>query len=317
MPTTLRKLLPAARSPDRARRDPQCLRRQRGRALRSATTTETEATSDRRRPRPGRGRGERPGVPRGRRVRGRPLPSGRLRRRAGGDAQLHDLRRRRASRAASPPRRPRGSQYTGEIEGPDGPSSLGGSSSEGSITDPASVEESLNETLSDEAGEPTADCPDAPEGDSLECEVSGDGVTGTLTATPIGGFEWEGQIETPDGTRAISGQRASLSSPLSQSSHGFKAPGERRRGPHRWGRTRCRADDDEDGNGQSRGHDGADRPRRRGRRRPRARRRATREGRRRAQDDRARSRRSPSSPTSTSTTPSRSRRSTPAPTASA
>jgi hypothetical protein len=98
-----------------------------------------------------------------------------------------------------------GFEYTGEIEGPDGPSSLGGSTSEGSITDPASVEDSLNETLSDEAGGPTADCPDTPEGDSLECEVSGDDVTGTLTATAIGGFEWEGTIETPDGTRGISG----------------------------------------------------------------------------------------------------------------
>ncbi|HYH62338.1 MAG TPA: hypothetical protein VD766_10775 [Solirubrobacterales bacterium] len=98
-----------------------------------------------------------------------------------------------------------GFQYTGEIEGPEGPSSLGGSTSDGSVTVPASVEQSLNETLSDEAGEPTAECPDAPEGDSLECEVTGDGVTGTLTATPIGGFEWEGQIETPDGARGISG----------------------------------------------------------------------------------------------------------------
>ena len=100
-----------------------------------------------------------------------------------------------------------GFSYTGEIEDQYGPNALGGSSSEGSITDPASVEESLNETdiLSENAGSPTADCPDAPEGDSLECEVTGDDVTGTLTVTPIGGFEWEGQIETPDGTRAISG----------------------------------------------------------------------------------------------------------------
>ena len=98
-----------------------------------------------------------------------------------------------------------GFQYTGEIEGPDGPSSLGGSSPDGSVTDPASVEERLNEVLAEQAGEPTADCPDAAEGDSLECEVTGDGVSGTLTATPIGGFEWEGQIETPEGTRAISG----------------------------------------------------------------------------------------------------------------
>jgi hypothetical protein len=97
-----------------------------------------------------------------------------------------------------------GFSYTGEIEDEYGPNALGGSGSEGSITDPATVEESLNETLSDDAGTPTADCPDAPEGDSLICEVTGDGVTGTLTVTPIGGFEWEGQIETPDGTRAIS-----------------------------------------------------------------------------------------------------------------
>ena len=98
-----------------------------------------------------------------------------------------------------------GFQYTGEIEGPDGPSSLGGSASEGSIADPTTIEQGLNEVLSDNAGAPTADCPDAPEGDSLECEVTGDGVSGSLTVTPIGGFEWEGQIETPDGTRAISG----------------------------------------------------------------------------------------------------------------
>ena len=98
-----------------------------------------------------------------------------------------------------------GFAYTGEIEDQYGPNALGGSQAEGSITDPASVEKGLNETLSDDAGTPTVDCPDAPEGDSLECDVSGDQVTGTLTATPIGGFEWEGQIETPDGTRAISG----------------------------------------------------------------------------------------------------------------
>lgn len=97
-----------------------------------------------------------------------------------------------------------GFQYTGEIEGPDGPSSLGGSSSEGSVADPASVEERLNEILADEAGAPQAECPDA-SGDSLECEVTGDGTSGTLTVTPIGGFEWQGQIETPDGTRAIAG----------------------------------------------------------------------------------------------------------------
>jgi len=98
-----------------------------------------------------------------------------------------------------------GFQYTGEIEGPDGPSSLGGSASEGAISDPAGIEESLDEILSDDAGAPTADCPDSPDGDSLECEVSGDATNGTLTVTPIGGFEWEGQIETPDGTRAIAG----------------------------------------------------------------------------------------------------------------
>jgi hypothetical protein len=100
-----------------------------------------------------------------------------------------------------------GFAYTGEIEDQYGPNSLGGSSDEGSIYDPATVEEGLNETdlLSENAGSPTADCPDAPEGDSLVCEVTGDDVTGTLTATPIGGFEWEGQIETPDGTRGISG----------------------------------------------------------------------------------------------------------------
>lgn len=97
-----------------------------------------------------------------------------------------------------------GFSYTGEIEDQYGPNALGGSGSEGSITDPAAVEESLNETLSDDAGTPTADCPDAPAGNSLECEITGDDVTGTLTVTPIGGFEWEGQIETPDGTRAIS-----------------------------------------------------------------------------------------------------------------
>jgi hypothetical protein len=100
-----------------------------------------------------------------------------------------------------------GFAYTGEIEDQYGPNALGGSSAEGSIYDPPSVEEGLNETdlLSENAGSPTAVCPDAPEDDSLVCEVTGDDVTGTLTATPIGGFEWEGQIETPDGTRAISG----------------------------------------------------------------------------------------------------------------
>ena len=100
-----------------------------------------------------------------------------------------------------------GFAYTGEIEDQYGPNSLGGSSAEGSIYDPATVEESLNETdlLSENAGSPTADCADAPEDDSLVCEVTGEDVTGTLTATAIGGFEWEGQIETPDGTRAISG----------------------------------------------------------------------------------------------------------------
>jgi hypothetical protein len=102
-----------------------------------------------------------------------------------------------------------GFSYTGEIEDQYGPNALGGSSPEGSITDPASVEESLNETdiISENAGSPTVDCPDAPEGDLLECEVTGDDVTGTLTVEPIGGFEWEGQIETPDGTRAISGNQ--------------------------------------------------------------------------------------------------------------
>ena len=75
-----------------------------------------------------------------------------------------------------------GFSYTGEIEDQYGPNALGGSSAEGSISDPATVEESLNETeiLSENAGSPTADCPDAPEGDSLVCEVSGDDVTGTL-----------------------------------------------------------------------------------------------------------------------------------------
>ena len=96
-----------------------------------------------------------------------------------------------------------GFAYTGEIEGPDGPSSLGGSASEGTITDPAAVEESLNGALADNAGEPTADCPDSAGEESLECEVSGDGVSGTLTVTPTGGFEWEGTIETADGTRSI------------------------------------------------------------------------------------------------------------------
>ena len=104
------------------------------------------------------------------------------------------------SAAASP-----GFQYTGEVEGPDGLSSLGGSVPEGSLSDPAGIEQGLNAALADEAGSPTAACPEAPDGDSLECEVTGDDVSGTLTATPIGGFEWEGQIVTPEGTRAISG----------------------------------------------------------------------------------------------------------------
>jgi hypothetical protein len=98
-----------------------------------------------------------------------------------------------------------GFQYTGEIEGPDGPSSVGGSVPEGSLADPAGIERALDEALADDAGKPTADCADAPEGDSLECEVTGEGVSGALTVTPIGGFEWEGQIATPEGTRAIAG----------------------------------------------------------------------------------------------------------------
>jgi hypothetical protein len=98
-----------------------------------------------------------------------------------------------------------GFQYTGEIEGPEGLSSLGGSSPEGSAADPPSVEASLNEVLADEAGAPETDCPDAASGDALECEVTGDGVSGTIEVTPIGGFEWEGQLETPQGSRAIAG----------------------------------------------------------------------------------------------------------------
>ena len=98
-----------------------------------------------------------------------------------------------------------GFQYTGEIEGPDGPSSIGGGSPDADITDPAGVEASLDEALKDNPGEPTADCADEPEGDSLECGISGDGVTGTVTATLIGGSEWHGGIETPEGTRQISG----------------------------------------------------------------------------------------------------------------
>ena len=98
-----------------------------------------------------------------------------------------------------------GFQYTGQLDGPDGPSSLGGSSSEGSATNPASVEARLNEVLAEEAGAPEAECPDAAGGDALECSVTGDDISGTLTVTPIGGFEWEGQIATPDGPRAIAG----------------------------------------------------------------------------------------------------------------
>ncbi len=98
-----------------------------------------------------------------------------------------------------------GFEYTGEIEGPDGLSSIGGSQSEGSAADPASIEAGLDEVLADDAGKPTADCPDEAGGASLECEVTGDGVSGTLTVTPIGGFEWQGEIETADGTRAIAG----------------------------------------------------------------------------------------------------------------
>ena len=52
----------------------------------------------------------------------------------------------RASRAASTAAPSQGFSYTGEIEDQYGPNALGGSSAEGSITDPASVEKSLNET---------------------------------------------------------------------------------------------------------------------------------------------------------------------------
>ena len=97
-----------------------------------------------------------------------------------------------------------GIDYTGELKGPEGPVSLGGSDTEGTIAEPEDVEATLDEALADEPGTPTADCPDAPEEGALECSVSGEGVSGDLTVTPSGGFEWEGQIETPEGPRAIS-----------------------------------------------------------------------------------------------------------------
>lgn len=97
-----------------------------------------------------------------------------------------------------------GISYTGQIEGPDGPVSLGGSTSEGDVSDSAGVEASLAEALADQPGSPVVECPQPVEGEPLECSVSGE-VSGTLTVTPAGGFEWEGQLETPEGPRAISG----------------------------------------------------------------------------------------------------------------
>ena len=97
-----------------------------------------------------------------------------------------------------------GFSYTGELEGPDGPTATGGGTSEGSIDDPASIERALNETLEDERGA-EAECPDEPADGALECTVSGGGYSGTLTVTPNEGFQWEAEIETPEGPRVILG----------------------------------------------------------------------------------------------------------------
>ena len=97
-----------------------------------------------------------------------------------------------------------GFQYTGEVTGPDGVSGLGGSSPDGTVDDPTAVEARLNEVLEDKPGA-TADCPDEATEDELECTVSGGDHEGTLTVTPIGGFQWQAQLETPDGPRVVAG----------------------------------------------------------------------------------------------------------------
>jgi hypothetical protein len=66
------------------------------------------------------------------------------------------------------------------------------------------VERRLAEVLEDEPGA-TAECPDEPTGDELECTVEGGGYGGTLVVTPIPGFQWQGELETPDGPRPIAG----------------------------------------------------------------------------------------------------------------
>ena len=100
-----------------------------------------------------------------------------------------------------------GFAYTGEIEDQYGPNALGGSSAEGSITDPATVEENLNRTdiISENAGSPTVDCPDAPEGEELVCDVTGDQVTGTLDGHSNGWLRVGGTPLMLEGARPISG----------------------------------------------------------------------------------------------------------------
>jgi hypothetical protein len=97
-----------------------------------------------------------------------------------------------------------GFQYTGELETPDGPSFTGGSSTEGDVSDVAAVESRLAEVLEDEPGA-SAECPEEATGDELECTVEGEGYGGTLVVTPIPGFQWQGELETPDGPRPIAG----------------------------------------------------------------------------------------------------------------
>ena len=97
-----------------------------------------------------------------------------------------------------------GFQYTGELETPDGPSFSGGSSTEGDVTDVAAVEQSLADSLEDEPGA-TAECPDEATGNELECTVEGEGYSSTLVVTPIPGFQWQGELQTPDGPRSIAG----------------------------------------------------------------------------------------------------------------
>lgn len=98
-----------------------------------------------------------------------------------------------------------GISYTGQITGTQGPSLIGGSTDRGSVDDVGGAEAYINESLRDEPGSPTADCTEAPQGGQLECTLSGGGSSGSVTVTPLGGYEWEGRIETPRGIRPFAG----------------------------------------------------------------------------------------------------------------